>query len=176
MFLKGSVLLRIPSVLILSSLALAACVPVAKVEQPPVTVGYAKGFNTGRVASQQTVTLRTFSGEGKDKKEVLGASCMLQSEELSGKAVTPAHLVVPRLVQSPRLKDRGRPTPLRAECKHDGMTGVESFNATDKRVGTATNAGIAGAILTTVVTAAIASSTPWEYPGALHVTLVPPAK
>ena len=101
---------------------------------------------------------------------------MLQSEDLSGKVVTPARIVLPLFIQSPSLKDRGRPSPLRVECKHDGMTGVESFNAVDKGTGVATNAGIAGAILTAVVSGAIASSTPWEFHGAMSVTLVPPAK
>ncbi len=169
-------MLRIPSAILLSSLALAACVPVAKIEQPPVTIGYAKGFNTGRVASQKTITLRSYAGEGRDKKEVLGATCVLQSEELSGKVVTPSQIVLPLFIQSPSLKDRGRPTPLRVECKHDGMTGVESYNAVEKTTGVATNAGIAGAILTAVVSGAIASSTPWEFPGGMDVTLVPPAK
>ena len=168
--------MRIVSVFVVSSLVLAACVPVAKVETPPVTIGYAKGFNTGRIASQKTTILRSYVGEGRDKKEVLGASCVLQSEDLSGKVVTPARIVLPLFIQSPSLKDRGRPSPLRVECKHDGMTGVESFNAVDKGTGVATNAGIAGAILTAVVSGAIASSTPWEFHGAMSVTLVPPAK
>lgn len=69
--------MRIVSVFMLASLALAACVPVSKVETPPVTIGYAKGFNTGRVASQKTITLRSYAGEGREKKEVLGATCVL---------------------------------------------------------------------------------------------------
>lgn len=56
------------------------------------------------------------------------------------------------------------------------MTGIQSFDAVEKRMGTATNAGLGGAIFTAVVSGAIAASTPWEYHGGLSVTLVPPAK
>jgi hypothetical protein len=152
--------------------ALSACAtPRLEIVQPPVSAGVIQGVSTQRIANSTQMTVRTLTVQDGETVEVSGLSCNLRSDELSANFTSPAYVNVPRFVQSARFANRGRPTPLLIRCEGGELTGVVSVDGEDKRIGTATNAGIGGAILTTLVTAAVASSTPWKFPENVNVTV-----
>lgn len=150
-------------------LAVTACTKPLEVTTAPKRAAYVAGFDQGRVARSNTITVRTYTGRKRDREEFAGARCQMKSAEIKANFVTPAKIIVPAFVQKRAYANRGRPTQLRIVCKANGKTGVESFSAANKKVSTSTNAGITGAILTTIVSGAIASSTPWKYPDVLPV-------
>ncbi|MCF6272605.1 MAG: hypothetical protein L3J37_05340 [Rhodobacteraceae bacterium] len=147
-----------------AAFTLPACVPALDVTSPVVQAGYLASFDQDRVARSRVVTIRSYSGSDSDRVEFAGAQCEMLSDEITARFVTPAKIMVPAFVQNKNLEQRGRPSNLRIVCTANGNTGVETFAAEDKRVSGAVNAGIAGAIITTLVSGAIASSTPWSYP------------
>lgn len=148
-------------------LALGACVKPMEITTKPVAASYAKGFDAARVSGSTTATMRSFVNE----KEVSGAKCVARSNEVSVSYITPAKVILPTFTQSGKFAERGRPSALRVECKLGSQTGVQSFTAIDKQIGVATNAGVGGAILTAIVSGAMAASTPWRYPDLQHVSL-----
>jgi|GEM_PF-3012408 hypothetical protein len=150
---------------------LGACVQPIEVTQAPIKADYKPGFSVDRVAGESAVTVRSFTGAEKERKEFSGAACVLESDEIRASFTTPAEIIVPKFRQRKEFASRGRPTSARVVCKAAGSTGIASFDATDKQVQTATNAGVGGAILTAVVSGAIADSTPWKYPGIMSVTV-----
>ena len=150
-------------------LGLSACEPAIEVTAPEVQAGYLAGFSQDRVAKSRIVTIRSFTGRNSERAEFAGAECVMLSGEITAQFVTPAKVIVPAFVQKRDLPHRGRPSNLRITCSANGHTGVETYPAADKTVSTATNAGIAGAILTSLVSGAIASSTPWSYPADMAV-------
>lgn len=153
---------------------LAACaVPKMPIESETVPARFMGGFTQERVAGSMVMTVRTFVVAEGSRQEVAGAACKMESEELSAEFVSPANILVPTFVQRRQLAERGRPSSLRVACTTDVAQGVTTIVGVDKEVSTATNAGIAGAILTTVVSAAMANSTPWRYGSAVDVTLLP---
>ncbi len=152
-----------------AAFVLSACVPTLDVTSPVQQAGYLAGFDQNRVARSRVVTVRSYSGSDADRVEFAGAQCEMLSNEIVARFVTPAEIMVPAFVQNKELAQRGRPSNLRIVCTANGNTGVETFTAEDKEISTATNAGLAGAILTSLVTGAIASSTPWSYPTTMIV-------
>jgi hypothetical protein len=158
--------------LLASMCALSACAaPRMEIVQPPVSAGVIQGVSSQRIADAKQVTVRTLTVQEGETVEVSGLSCEMRSDEVYANFTSPAYVNVPRFVQSARFDNRGRPTPLLIRCEGDGLTGVVSVDGEDKQIGTATNAGIGGAILTTLVTAAVASSTPWKFPDQVNVTV-----
>ena len=149
---------------------LAGCTQV-EITSPPVKASYIKGFNQSRVAGSSESTVRTYMMQDGKRVEVGGANCVAQSNEVRVAFTSPAKLVLPAFVQRKEYAERGRPSHLRIECKLNGKTGIISTPAADKEVSTATNAGIGGAILTAVVSGALAASTPWKYPTLLTLAL-----
>lgn len=158
-----------------SAALLAGCAtvtPPIKITEPPVAASRKAALAEDRMAGTSNVTVRSFTmAKNKDGKDVrvefAGAVCSLDSSEIRAKFVTPANVVVPTFRQRAAFENRGRPSDLRLLCKANGQTIITTHFANNKEVSTATNAGIGGAILTTIVTAAVASSTPWKYPAGL---------
>ncbi len=157
--------------LLMATLALSGCVAPMEVTQAPVSAAYKSGFSQDRIAGSSKVTVRTYTGTGKDKRELGGAKCVAESDELRAAFTTPADVVVPSFRQRKEFAHRGRPSQMRIVCKMGDKTGIVSFDASDKEVQTATNAGVGGAILTALVTGAIASSSPWRYPSQIVVQI-----
>lgn len=148
---------------------LAGCVSPLEVTQPPVQATLRPGVSTDRIAGSVTTTVRSTTGHDKDQREFAGAVCTLQSDEITARFTTPAKVILPKFRQRAEFPNRGRPTEARIQCTAQGKTGIESYAAADKQLQTATNAGIAGAILTTAVSGAIAASAPWNYPLSMSV-------
>ncbi len=152
--------------------ALAGCTPKLEITQPSTTAGIRADVDRARITSYRTTEIRTMTNRDGASVEVGGLSCTLSSTEVSASVITPARVDLPRFVQSGEFEDRGRPAQMQVRCEGDDLRGAETVFAQDKQVATATNAGIAGAILTTAVTAAVASSTPWKFPEVVSVTVM----
>ena len=150
-------------VILCGALMLGACAEQIEITEPPVAVGVIQGVSNERIANSTEMTVRTFTSVDGERAEVGGLACTLRSDELSAQFNSPASVFVPRFVQSNRFENRGRPTPLLIRCEGNGLSGVVSQDAESKQISTATNAGIAGAILTTAISAAAANSTPWKF-------------
>ncbi len=150
-------------------LAVSACEPSIEVTTPEVQAGYLAGFSQDRIARARVSTIRSYTGRDSERTEFSGAECDVLSGEVSAHIVTPAKIILPAFVQNRNLENRGRPTGLRIVCTANGNTGVETFVADDKSTQAATNAGLAGFILTSVVSGAIAASSPWSYPANMAV-------
>jgi hypothetical protein len=150
---------------------LAAGCTQQQITTAPVKASYVAGFNQQRVAGSAESIVRTYQMVDGKKTEVAGAKCSASSEEVRVSFAAPAKVILPTFVQRKEFAERGRPSYLRVECTLNGKVGVVSIPAANKEVSTATNAGIGGAILTAVVTGAMAASTPWRYPGLITVEL-----
>lgn len=154
-----------------AALAVSGCAAKMDMTAPDVTAGIRDGVDRDRLTSYRPMEVRTYTTQDGQSVEVGGLSCVLSSDEVTAAVVTPARVNLPRFVQSGNFDDRGRPAQLQVRCQGGDFEGAETVFALDKQVGTATNAGIGGAILTTVVTAAVASSTPWQFPPETRVTV-----
>ena len=148
---------------------LAGCVTPLAVTEPPVQATLRPGVSTDRIAGTLATTVRSTTGHDKDKREFAGAVCTLESDELTARFTTPAKVILPKFRQRAEFPNRGRPTEARILCTVQGKTGIESYAAADKQLTTTTNAGIAGAILSTALSGAIAASAPWHYPLSMSV-------
>ncbi|MFQ1702863.1 hypothetical protein ACJ5NV_19975 [Loktanella agnita] len=154
-------------------IALSACTPPLEITQPNATAGVVSTVDRARITSYRTTEIRTYTMQDDAQVEVGNQVCSLRSEEVAAQVITPIRVDIPRFVQSGNFENRGRPMPLQISCEGNGLQGAETVFAQDKQVSTATNAGIGGAILSTVVSAAVASSTPWRFPEAVKVTVRP---
>ena len=152
---------------------ISACTPPMEITQANATAGVVESVDRSRITSYRTTEVRTFVIEDGKEVEVGNKSCAIQSAEVAAQVITPVRVDLPRFVQSGDYAERGRPAPLQVRCEGSGLRGAETVFAEDKQVSTATNAGVGGAILTTVVTAAMASTTPWRFPEVVRVTLRP---
>ncbi len=149
---------------------LAACQGPMKIEQKPVSAALKASVSETRLAERTTrLDIRTYVKIGKTKTEVKGARCIVESDELKVSVITPATIIVPRFKQHRDLPKRGVPSALIATCSLNGKKASGSRTANAKQVSTATGAGLAGALLTTAVSAAIATSSPWQFNGTLPV-------
>ncbi|WP_341367205.1 hypothetical protein [Yoonia sp. BS5-3] len=155
--------------MIAAALLVTGCTSPIEITGEDVTARIRDGVNRDRLTSYRPMEVRSFVTQNGQQIELAGLPCELTSDEITANIVTPARVNLPRFVQSGEYEDRGRPGQMQIRCEGGGYEGAETIFAQDKQVGTATNAGIGGAILTTVVTAAIASSTPWQYPPATRV-------
>ena len=151
--------------------AAAGCTPPMEVTQPKVTAGIVSTVDRQRLSSYTDMTVRAYNARGEKPAELRGVPCTVRSEQISVDVTTPVTIALPRFVQSGRFDQRGRPAQLLVSCEANGMRGAASVDAEDKQVSTATNAGLAGAILTTAVTAAMAGTTPWKFPAAVNVNM-----
>jgi hypothetical protein len=149
---------------LLASALLAGCTQ-EQITTAPAKASYVAGFNQQRVAGSAETVVRTYQMIDGKRTEVVGAKCSATSDEVRASFATPSKVVLPTFVQRKEYAERGRPSYLRVECTLNGKIAVVSVPAANKEVSTATNAGIGGAILTAVVTGAMAASTPWRYPG-----------
>ncbi|MEL7107575.1 MAG: hypothetical protein AAGM21_16765 [Pseudomonadota bacterium] len=156
---------------IIAAMAVAGCTPPLDITRPDVTARVQDAVPRERITSYRPMEVRTFTSSNGRQVELAGLSCALRSDDLTADVITPARVEMPRFVQSGQFFDRGRPAQLQVRCQGFGYEGAETVFALDKEVATATNAGVAGAVLTTVVTAAMASSTPWEFPPVSRVTV-----
>lgn len=160
-------------VLVAGAVALSACAAPMEITQPNATAGVVETVDRSRITSYRTTEIRTFVIEDGQQVEVGNKSCAIRSSEVAAQVITPVRVDLPRFVQSGDFAERGRPAPLQVRCEGSGLSGADTVFAEDKQIGTATNAGIGGAILTTMVTAAVASSTPWRFPETVRVTMRP---
>ena len=149
----------------------AGCTPPLEITRADVTARVLDTVPRERVTSYRPMEVRAFTINNGRQTELAGLQCALRSEEVAADVVTPARVEMPRFVQSGQFFARGRPAQLQIRCEGFGYEGAETVFAQDKDVSTATNAGVGGAILTTVVSAAVASSTPWEFPPVSRVTV-----
>ncbi len=158
--------------LVLSSLLLvAACATPLKITEPPTKASHKSALTEERISGDNTIVVRAYTGTGKERVEVAGALCKLDSLEVYASITTPAKVIMPTFRQRKGFANRGRPSDLQVICKYNGETGIQSFVAKEKEITTATNAGLAGAIFTTVISGAIASLTPWAYPEAISIDM-----
>ncbi|MCF2870779.1 hypothetical protein L0664_06845 [Octadecabacter sp. G9-8] len=163
----------LPRIFPVALVLLAACgSPSIPIESAPVAARYAQDFNQDRVAGAGEIVVRTYIGEGRTRQEVAGAECRMESDAFSADFVSPVKVRVPTFVQRRQLEARGRPDSLRIACTTGEAQGIVTITAEDKEISTATNAGVAGAILTTVVSGALAGSTPWRYASSVSVQLI----
>ncbi len=168
----------IPVGLVLVSLA-ACSEPLIEVTSAPVKARIDSSVPQERIAKGTSeLTVRAFTPpEGNDVRgpEVVGATCSLQSDELSATAITPQVVILPKFVQKKEFESRGVPGALAIRCTSEQGDGTALVTASEKNAtGVYANSGggLATLIITTAVTAAVASSTPWSYPPNAHVTVV----
>ncbi|WP_371169139.1 hypothetical protein [Aliiroseovarius sp. 2305UL8-7] len=103
-----------------SGLKLQDAIPSAKVKE-----------RSGLQALQrydQTVRSYTKDAQGK-LTEVAGLSCVLQSQDLSAKVVTPQRVSLPAFAAGARFQDGGRPSNLQVRCHGNGMSGSAVIKA-----------------------------------------------
>jgi hypothetical protein len=158
---------------IVGAIALSACTQQLEITQPNVNAGLLPGVDPARFTSYRTTEIRTYTQQGGNQVEIRNQVCALRSDEVAARVITPVRVDLPRFVQSGSFDNRGRPSPLQISCEADGLQGAETVFAQDKEITTATGAGMGGAILTTVVSGAVASSTPWRFPETVGVTVRP---
>ena len=154
----------------------SGCVQPAPITEPPVTAGIYSSVDRSRLSpGTTTVAIRAFQkGEkGTHNKEVTGVPCTVESDEVKAKVITPQEVIVPNFKQRAALPNRGLPSALVVTCEGGGMRGIASTTSRAKQVSTATGGGLAVALITMAATAAVANSTPWVYPGAVHVAMNP---
>lgn len=125
--------------------------------------------------SEKTGAIRAFQkGEkGSHNKEVTGVPSTIESDEIKASVITPQEVIVPNFKQRAALPNRGLPSALIVTCEGGGERGVASAASRAKQVSSASGGGLAVALITIAATAAIANSTPWVYPGAIHVAMNP---
>ncbi|GAA6187086.1 hypothetical protein [Litorivita sp. NS0012-18] len=85
--------------------------------------------------------------------------------------MTPQVVVLPKFKQRAGLDNRGLPSSLIVTCKADKLSGAASVSWQEKAIGTTVGGGLAAALITVAVSAAVASSVPWAYPADVKVTL-----
>ncbi|KPN62136.1 hypothetical protein AKJ29_07640 [Aliiroseovarius crassostreae] len=154
-------------------IALAACQSPMEITSEPVNAGFKTSAGQERLAhGTSIVEVRSYNLVDDKPVEFAGASCVVESDELFAKVITPAKLVVPSFKQRKALENRGAPSALIATCSANGKTAVAQTVANQKQASVATGAGLAGALITAAVTTAIASSTPWRYSAPLKATFV----
>lgn len=137
-----------------------------------------RGLETSKVAKGTTKTsvrADTASADGKKTNEVVGAKCKIDADELLAEVVTPQVVVLPKFIQRAEFNNRGLPSSLIVTCQADKVSGMASVSSQEKAVCTTVGGGLAAALITVAVTAAIEPSTPWAYPcgisGGLSVEL-----
>lgn len=153
---------------------LSACtVEYSKITVAPVMAAVLSSMNKDRLTgSTQRIAVRTVTKGADGKlKEIIGAKCVLTSDELRAEVVTPQEVVVPTFKQRAEFPNRGLPSGLVADCTAGKLTGRGITVSGQKEAAVGTGAGIAGALITLAVTAAIASSSPWQYPNVMTVEL-----
>lgn len=159
----------------LSLVALAACVPVeyAKITAPAQPLSVLASVNKDRLTGKtQEIEIRTVTKGADGKlKEVTGAKCRLTSDDLRGEVVTPQKVVVPTFKQRAEFADRGLPSGLVADCTAGKLMGRAVSIATEKQGGVVTGGGVGLAIVSIAVSAAVATSTPWNWQPSLMVEL-----
>jgi hypothetical protein len=166
----------IPLGLVLASLA-ACSEPLAEITSDPVTAQINSSVPSERIArGTSELTVRAFGVpiEEKDQRgpEVIGAQCTLESDELKASAITPQVVILPKFVQKKEFENRGVPGALAIRCKSGNLSGSGFVTASEKSatgVYSSGAGGLATLIISTAVTAAVASSTPWSYPKTAHV-------
>lgn len=159
-------------ILILSSLILtAACAttPALPITSEPQTARVVSTFPQERLRPSTVMTVRTYDERGAQRTEVGGLTCELSSDEIAGTVVTPGQIAVPSFDQSGSYANRGRPDQILVSCEGGGLSGNTTVVAQDKELVTATNVGLAGAILSTAISAAVAANTAWKLPEETNV-------
>lgn len=159
--------------------ALSGCntQPLAPVNEEPVRAGVISTVDKKRLAQGTTdIVIRAFKpGDPADKKakpqEIVGAACMVESDEVRAKVITPQIVTVPNFKQRATFPNRGLPSALVVTCETSTMRGIASATSREKQVTTATGGGLAVALITIAATAAVANSTPWVYPAAISVNM-----
>ncbi|KIC14493.1 hypothetical protein [Leisingera sp. ANG-Vp] len=170
------------SSLVLLPLALAAsgCMQYAPVDQPPVAVAFKTDHIASRVTGYTEPVVRTFffelnaeerkqlalsginrSNVSNDRTEVAGVACTLDSAEFSASFTTPA------VVRLPKFK--GRPTPLRVNCRTPEQEAETKVQPTLDGV-IVGGASIAGLVAAAVTAGVAASKDNWSF-GANEVPL-----
>ena len=107
------------------AIALSACQSPVEIKSAPVPAGIKSSVPKNRIANGTSkVAIRTYKTEGRKSVEFTGASCVVESDEIYAKVVTPAHIIVPKFTQNRAFKNRGVPSALVATCTANGKTAV----------------------------------------------------
>lgn len=166
--------MKLKSIAILATLPiLAACLQNAPLKGPPITVstkansgassrilGYTEPVIRTRqapTAEQDPNSAPNGSGELPQKRqkiEISGATCKLDSAEFSAEFVTPATLRIPIL--------KGKPTPIRLTCTSPGYANSYRFNSTLEGVIVA-GPSIAGLVAAAVTAGVAATNDKWSF-------------
>jgi hypothetical protein len=149
MNIKFKALAVIPAVLVLS-----ACQEGAPITQRPVSFTMKNQTAASRVVRHTDVTIRTYKKEGNKRIEITGATCDLESAEMSARITSPA------IVNLPVLK--GRPTRMNIECGANDLsfTKLVSPQLNGTAVGGASPAGLLAAVVSTAI---VAGRDQWSY-------------
>ncbi len=160
---------------LLGLLALAGCMQTAEITRAPAQANLLASVPAERIAENTSkITIRAFRpGEKPNTRgeEIIGAKCTLVSDELRAEIITPQEVVVPKFKQNKAFANRGVPGSIVVRCSGGGATGQTIVTANEKQAATTVGAGAGAAILTTLVTAAVASSTPWTYSSFANVLM-----
>jgi hypothetical protein len=151
----------------------SGCVQPMEITSEPVRATVVPSVPKDRLTkntSQMEVRAFKATEDGKTV-EVAGAVCELVSDELRARVVTPQVVILPTFKQRESFPNKGVPGSLAVTCKGGNMTGQAIVTANEKQVATATGGGIAAAVITLAITAAVANSTPWQFPFAANVTM-----
>ncbi|MEP4197621.1 MAG: hypothetical protein ABJL99_18515 [Aliishimia sp.] len=151
---------------------LSGCMAPIKITSEPVAASLTSPALQERLSpNTMKMTVRAFTPKTDEAPgaEVAGAKCTLVSDELRATVITPQEVILPRFKQRAAAENRGLPGSLVITCTAGELKGKSIVTAQAKQVGTAVNAGLGAAILTTLVTAAVATATPWQYPAAISV-------
>jgi len=153
-------------------IALSGCVKPLPVAEEPVIGGVKSSVAQERLGNGTSPTLiRAYIVNDAGQREEVNAQCRLESAEVLANAASPSRVLLAKFAQRAEFENRGRPSDLSVTCEYNGQTGVTVTPASGKSAATAINAGLAAAIITTVVTSAVASATPWVYPDTVHVNI-----
>jgi len=149
---------------------------LAEITQPPVSAAMTSAAGPERLAPNTSkMAVRAFKRRTDGKPgvgdEILGAKCTLVSDELRATVITPQEVILPRFKQRKEFANRGVPGSIVVKCQAGPEQGQVLVTAQEKQVSTAIGGGLIGAVLTTAVTAAAASATPWAYPSAVSVVV-----
>jgi hypothetical protein len=148
--------MNIKPVLVLAALStLGACANYTEITTPPVTPKIKHASVNERVLGFSDFDLRTVDAKD-SQKEIVGATCTLDSAELSARVTTPARIHMPQL--------KGKPTALKIACTAGSSKGALSLepHLTGTAVGGPSAAGLVAAIVTSAI---VASQDKWSYGG-----------
>ena len=147
-----------------------------KIETAPYNLKAQSSQNAKLVDKTTEMTVRSYvkvaNEKGKEtRKEVAGAQCTAKSDQLSGKFVTPAKLLMPKFDQDKKLADRGLPGSVLLSCEANAKRGQQLVTAKPGNLYASYSGNLVADLLIITASAAIASTVHWAFPPVSSVEL-----